>query len=282
MTTIVIAALAAGVAVGLLLVVAGLAGRAVFGDRRIHTVGSGRTLARTSGVVVVAFLVFAATGWIVGGVLSGLAMWTLPRVLGGKAARADAIARTEAIASWTEMIRDSIVAASGLEEAITATAAVAPGPIAPEVRTMVRRLEHQTLPEALIGFGHDLHHPSGDLVVAALVIASRLEASDLSSLLSRLADAARGEARMRIRVEVGRTRVRTATKVIVGVLLSSLLFLAAVNRPYLEVYDSPVGQFVLAIVGATFALGGWLLARMAAIELPDRFTARATVAGGAP
>src|SRR3546814_5847459 len=56
---------------------------------------------------------------------------------------------TEAIASWTEMIRDSIVAASGLEEAIVATAPVAPTPIASEVRTLVRRLEHQRLPDAL-------------------------------------------------------------------------------------------------------------------------------------
>ena len=46
------------------------------------------------------------------------------------------------------------------------------------------------------------------------LIAARLEASDLASLLSRRAEATRGDARMRIRVEVGRTRVRTATKVI--------------------------------------------------------------------
>src|SRR3546814_2921329 len=71
----------------------------------------------------------------------------LPGVLGGKLNRERAIARTEAIASWTEMIRDSIVAASGLEEAIVATAPVAPTPIASEVRTLVRRLEHQRLPE---------------------------------------------------------------------------------------------------------------------------------------
>ena len=68
---------------------------------------------------------------------------------------------------------------------------------------MVHRLDHQRLPDALVAFGNDLHHPSGDLVVASLVIASRMEASDLSGLLTRLAEATRGEARMRIRVEVG-------------------------------------------------------------------------------
>src|SRR3546814_620201 len=147
------------------------------------------------------------------------------------------------------MFLDSIVAAAGLEEAIVATAPVAPTPTASEVRTLVRRLEHQRLPDALATFGEDLDHPSGDLVVAALVIAARMEASDLSSLLSRLAEATRGEARMRIRVEVGRTRVRTATKVIVGVVIAAISFLTLVNRDYLAVYDDAGGQIVLAIVG---------------------------------
>ncbi len=278
MSAFVIAALAAGVGLGLLLVVAGVSGRPVLegiggGARRVIG-GPGVTrVASCAGAFVV---VWAVTGWIVGGVLAALAVMALPGVLGGRAQRETAIARTEAIASWTEMIRDSIVAASGLEEAIVATAPVAPTPIETEVRKLVLRLEHQRLPDALVAFGEDLDHPSGDLVVAALVIAARMEASDLSSLLSRLAEATRGEARMRIRVEVGRSRVRTATKVIVGVVAVAVVFLALVNREYLEVYDTPAGQFVLAIVGAIFATGGWLLTRMARIDLPDRFTARAT------
>lgn len=283
MSTLVLAALAAGAGIGLLIVLAGLTGRPVLGELStdLGRLTSGRLLGRVAVAALVALLVLAATGWVVGAFLAALAAWSLPRVLGGKAARQEAISRTEAVASWTEMIRDSIVAASGLEEAIIATAPVAPGPIAPEVRALVRRLDHERLPDALIAFGDDLQHPSGDLVVAALVIASRLEASDLSALLSRLAEATRGEARMRIRVDVGRTRVRTATKVIVGVVVCAVLFLAVVNRDYLTVYDSVGGQFVLAVVGATFALGGWLLARMATIDMPERFTAR--VAGpGAP
>ena len=278
MSAFVIAALAAGVALGLLLVIAGVSGRPVLegiggGARRVI---GGPGVTRAACCVGAFVVVWAVTGWIVGGVLAALAVAALPGVLGGRAQREKAIARTEAIASWTEMIRDSIVAASGLEEAIVATAPVAPAPIETEVRRLVLRLEHQRLPDALVAFGEDLDHPSGDLVVAALVIAARMEASDLSSLLSRLAEATRGEARMRIRVEVGRSRVRTATKVIVGVVAVAVVFLALVNREYLEVYDTPAGQFVLAIVGAIFATGGWLLTRMARIDLPDRFTARAT------
>jgi len=284
MNVLVIAALAAGAGLGLLLAVAGATGRPIL-DGLGAGVGQairGPGVARIAGSVAAFVVVWAATGWFVGGVLGALTVAALPAVLGGKRDRDREIARTEAIASWTEMIRDSIVAASGLEEAIIATASVAPEPIATEVRTLVRRLEHQRLPDALVAFGNDLDHPSGDLVVAALVIAARMEASDLSGLLSRLAEATRGEARMRIRVEVGRTRVRTATKVIVGVVAAAVVFLALVNRDYLTVYDSPTGQIVLGIVGAIFATGGWLLTRMARVDLPERFTARAggpTVAG---
>src|SRR3546814_18294981 len=102
-----------------------------------------------------------------------------------------------------------------------------------------------------------------------------MEASDLSGLLSRLADATHGEARMRIRVEVGRTRVRTATKVIVGVVVAAVMFLAIVNRSYLMVYDSFGGQMLLAVVGCIFALGGWLLTRMPTIDTPACFPATA-------
>ncbi len=276
MTILVLATLAAGAAVGLLIAAAGLAGRPLFGPIDLAAVEarSGRRLARLALMAAAALFVFALTGWIIGAGLAAAATWALPSVLGGKAERAEVIARTEAIAVWTEMIRDSIVAASGLEEAITATAKVAPPAIAPEVRTLVRRMERERLPDALIAFGQDLHHPSGDLVVTALVIASRMEAADLSGLLSRLAEATRGEARMRIRIEVGRTRVRTATKVIVGVVIAALLFLAVVNDAYLAVYDNPAGQVMLVVIGAVFATGGWLLTRMASIDLPERFTAR--------
>jgi tight adherence protein B len=277
MSTLVFAALAAGAVLGALLIVAGLTGRQLFDAPGAHLqrIAASSLLPRAGIAAAAGLLALAVTGWLVGGIMAAAAALVLPRILGGKRARQRAIDRTEAIASWTEMIRDSIVAASGLEEAIVATARVAPAAIGTEVRTMVRRLDHQRLPDALVAFGEDLNHPSGDLVVAALVIASRMEASDLSGLLSRLADATRGEARMRIRVEVGRTQVRTATKVIVGVVIAAVAFLALANRSYLSVYDSLGGQLMLAIVGGIFALGGWLLTRLAEIDLPERFTARA-------
>lgn len=282
MTAIGIALLAGGVGLGVWIFLAGLTGRKVL-PRRSQRTAPGRlaTLSKsTTGAVGAAVLTLLVTGWPVGALLAAGAVLGAPKLIGGKTARAAAIQRTEAIATWTEMVRDSIAAASGLEEAINATAAVAPAPIRPEVRRLVARLERQSLTAALAAFGDDLAHPSGDLVVAALSIAARTEASDLTGLLSRLADAIRGEARMRIRIDVGRTQVRTASKVIIGVVGATIALLALLNRDYLAVYADPAGQLVLLFVGGIFALGGWLLVRMAELEMPERFSARTSTEAG--
>jgi len=277
MTALVIAALGAMAGLGAALTLAGITGRPVLhadGGRTVRAAAESVGVARLAWAAVSALAVLAVTGWIAGAVLAVLAAGFGPRLLGGKAERRASVERTEAIASWTEMIRDSIAAASGLEEAITATGPVAPAPIRTEVGQLCARLRHASLPDALTAFRDDVDHPSADLVVAALTIAARMEASDLTGLLSRLAESIRGEARMRVRVDVGRTRVRTATKVIVGVVAATVVLLTVLNRDYLAAYDSPGGQVALLAVGAVFALGGWLLVHMAELDLPERFTAR--------
>ncbi len=285
MSAVVIAALGALAGAGAFLVLAGVTGRRVLtwtrplvAERAVEGLGA----VRLTMALATAAVVLVVTGWVAGALLAAAAVVVGPKLLGGKAGREASIARTEAIAAWTEMVRDSIAAASGLEEAITATAPVAPLAIRPEVTVLVRRLEHQSLPAALAAFGDEVAHPSADLVVAALSIAARMEASDMTGLLSRLAEAIRDEARMRIRVEVGRTRVRTATKVIVGVVAATLVLLAVLNPGYLASYDSATGQVVLLVIGGIFAVGGWLLLRMAELDMPERFSARGTPARTSP
>lgn len=277
MSTLVIAGLAAGAGLGAALVLAGALGRPILaggGGRWTQRVTAATGTARLGASGAAALVALALTGWPAGAAIAAVATLSGPRLLGRRAAREASVARTEAIAAWTEMIRDSISAASGLEEAIVATGPVAPRPIRREVAQLVRRVEHASLPDALRAFGEQVAHPSADLVVAALTIAARMEASDLTGLLSRLAESIRGEARMRVRVEVGRTRVRTATKVIVGVVGATVALLTLLNREYLQAYDSAGGQVVLVFVAGIFATGGWLLVRMAELDIPDRFTAR--------
>jgi len=216
------------------------------------------------------------TGWPVAAVFAGLGTVLAPRLLGGKQARQAAIDKTEAIASWAESVRDTMAAAAGLEEALTATAVAPPAAIAPEVRRLSERLRHQRLTDALASFGDELDHPSSDLVVAALTIAAKMEAADLGSLLSRLAVSIRDDATMRVKVEVGRQRLRTSAKIILGSVAATVVMLMVLNRTYLDAYDTLLGQTMLAVVGGVFAGGSWLMARMSDIDLPERFVPRTT------
>ena len=226
----------------------------------------------------VGILLLAMTGWPVAAVFGFLGATSLPGMLGGGAARKDAIARTEAIAAWAESVRDTIAAASGLEEAIVATSVAPPAAIAREVRLLAERLRHQRLTDALVAFGNDLQHPSADLVVAALTITARMESADLAGLLSRLAVSIRDDATMRVKIEVSRARLRTSAKIILGSVAATVLMLMLLNGSYLDAYNGVVGQSVLAVVGSIFTAGGWLLARMSDIDLPERFVPRS---GGA-
>jgi tight adherence protein B len=221
-------------------------------------------------------MVGLVTGWPVAGVGAFAGVLFGPAVLGGTADRRREVEVAEAVATWTDMIRDTMAGAAGLEEALVQTAVVAPDPIRPQLDTFSYRLRHHTLDEALTGLAADLCHPSADLVVAALAAAGRLEARDLGSLLARLAEAIRGDVRMRARVEVGRARIRTSARIAVATTMTTVVFLYVFARHLLEPYDTLAGQAWLLVVAAVFFTAGWLLHRYGRLQAPDRFTLRTT------
>jgi Flp pilus assembly protein TadB len=275
--------LGAGCGVGVLLIVAGMRGRQVFGNddaegrsRGVSRVGAqrlqGRTwlLAGTAGAV--AWLV---TGWIAAGLLVVFGALMMPKLFAGQGARREWLEKTQAIATWTEMLRDTMAAADGVEEAIAATVPIAPRAIRREVGLLdARRRSEQPLSEALAGFAAEVDHPSADLVVGALSMAAQGEGSDFVGVLTRLAVVTRDEVRMRQRVEASRAQLHTASRIIIGVLLVTVLILLVISRDYLDAYSTPFGQLWLVGVAATFCTGILLLDRMSQIEVPERFTPR--------
>ncbi len=212
----------------------------------------------------------AVTRWPVGALLAGGAGAMLPDLASGQTGRRAAVARAEAIAGWAEMLRDTLAGAAGLEQAIIASAPVAPAPIRPQALALAGRLDRQPLAAALDAFADDLADPTADLVVAALLLSSRTQARRLGELLGALARAARDDATMRLRVEAGRARTRTSARVVVGVTLAMAAGLVVTNRGYLAPYGSAFGQLVLAGVGGLFATAFWSLGRMARIPGPER------------
>ena len=270
------AACGAGVGLGLVILVAGLRGTDLPRiTRRPAGQPGGRRLERANlrlaAGVGAGVVVGAATGWPVGALLAAVAGFALPGLLAGGGAQAAVIAKIEAVAGWAEMLRDTMAGAAGLEQAIAATAPVAPPPIRREVALLAARLERERLAPALRAFADGVADPTCDLVVAALVLAAEHQASRLGELLGSLAAAARDQATMRLRVEAGRARTRTSVKVIVGATCSLALGLAVVDHGFLAPYDSALGQLVLAMVGAMFAGAFAWLAKMSRPDIPERF-----------
>jgi Flp pilus assembly protein TadB len=171
------------------------------------------------------------------------------------------------------MLRDTMAAASGLEQAITTTASIAPGPIRPAVSALAMRIESRevTLSEGLPDLAEALGDPTADLVVAALMSAADRRARSLGELLGALAASAREEATMRMRVQAGRARVRTAARIVTASTVLMAGGMVLFKRDFLSAYNGTSGQFTLALVGAVFAAAFWWLTKMSEISSPERF-----------
>jgi tight adherence protein B len=275
MGALVFAAVGAIMGLGVLLLVSGARGVTLV--PRLRPTGRGAQggssllLRVTAGLVLAAF-VLLLTGWPVAAAASAVVVVLVPKLFGGQRQQREAIDRTQAIASWTEMIRDNLAGAAGLEQALLATAPLAPAAIAPELARFEARLErHVPLVDALAALGDDLHHPSADLVVVAIAKASRMEVRELNPLLSRLSESIRDDVRMRLRVEVSRARIRQSSRIVVGFTLAFIVFLLIFARNLLRPYDQLSGQLWMCVVVGVFAGAGWLIHHYSELAAPVRF-----------
>jgi len=273
--------LGAGIGAGILLVVTGARGRAIPAgpapeplaerlSRRVPHLAFRASLSLLGGLVAALL-----TRWPVG-VVGGMALGFFARDLfSSRGQQRHQTDRTEAIASWTEMLRDTMAAAAGLEQAIITTAPLVPIAIRAEVGGLVTRLQRERLGVALAAFGNDLADPTADLVVSALTLAASGEAQELGELLASLAAAARDSATMRLRVDATRARTRTSVRIISGVTIGMALLLIVLNRTYLAPFDSVTGQIALLGVFACFGGAFVWLTSMARYVTPERFLAAA-------
>jgi tight adherence protein B len=180
----------------------------------------------------------------------------------------------EALAVWTEQLRDTMAGARGLEQALVATTDTAPAPLRPAVQRLSSRLGVMPLPRALRGLAVDVDHPSADFVAAALIVAAENHVRDLVSLLTHLAECCRDDVRMRTRVWVARARLRSAVRIIATVIVLFVGGLVAFQREYLRPYASASGVVMLFVVVGLFAVSLLLLTRLGRFETVSRFVAR--------
>jgi tight adherence protein B len=234
-------------------------------DKTTRTRGARLQPAETRRFVVaggVTLAVLVTTRWPVAALLAGAAVLGLRGLVSSPASAV--IARLEAIATWTEMLRDTLAGAAGLSQALVGTAKVAPEPIRQEVQALATRISSGVAPrDALVGFADALGDQSADVVVASLLMAVEHRAQRLGDLLGALATTTREQVAMRLRVEASRASARTALRTVAGFSVGFLALMSLLARSYLAPFGTASGQVVMALVGALFGAGLWLMARMA-------------------
>ncbi|MFD3685689.1 type II secretion system F family protein [Nocardiopsis sp. NPDC058631] len=229
---------------------------------------------RLIAAVVGGLLVWFFTGWPVAGVLAAAGCWWGPAVLGPDRGHQEQVDGVEAVAAWTEMLRDLMAGAAGLHQAVAATVTIAPEPVREPVARLAERLRAgQSTQAALRSFADEVDNPTADLVAAALSTAATRHATDLGVLLGTLAEASREQAAMLVRVAASRARLRTSTRIIVGTTVGMAAFLLVLNGEYMEPFDGFLGQVVLAGIGGLWAAALVWLSRMSRFDLGPRVLA---------
>ncbi|MFF7450614.1 MULTISPECIES: type II secretion system F family protein [unclassified Streptomyces] len=230
---------------------------------------------RGSLAAIIGIAVLLLTQWAVAGIAAGVLVFFWDRLFGGAAEERAAMKRVEALAGWTESLRDTIAGAVGLEQAIPASARASAPVLRPHLDALVDRLRSRTpLPDALQHLADEIDDASADIIVAALILNARLRGPGLRQVLGALAKSAREEVDMRNRVMAQRASTRRSVQIVVAVSVAFVLGLSVFNREFVEPYGTAIGQVVLAVVCGLFALGFWWLRKLSTIETPERFLVR--------
>lgn len=266
---IVIAGATAGL--GLLVLRLGIKGRALRTVPR-STINSGtsRSLCAAFGVGVTVFLL---SGWVPVSCAAAVATFVVARSSARTGGARDNEEVAEAVALWTEQLRDTLAAAHGLQQTLVATAPHAPTRIAGPVQRLVAKLPYSSLSQGLREFADEVNHSSADFVSAALIAATEHEARDVGALLGHLARCSREEARMHQRIWVGRSRTRAAVRIISLTVVGFVGVLLLLNEDYLRPYATGTGQIVLVGIVGVFALALLLLHVGSTVRVPGRFLA---------
>jgi Flp pilus assembly protein TadB len=276
-------ALGAGIAVGggIALLIAALVGLKPKPDG-----GSGAKLGawlRSAGqrlaiALLVGIGVAVLTRWPVAGVAVAVLIFFWSQLFGGLSSERLGMQQVEALATWTESLRDTIAGAVGLEQAIPSAARSAGPLLAPHLDLLVDRLRaRMTLADALGLLAEDIDDPSADLIIAALILNAKLRGPGLRDVLGALASSAREEVDMRQRVIAQRAGTRRSVQIIAICVTAVVLGLALFDHQYVQAYDSALGQGVLLIVVLFFAAGFFWLRKLAELKTPERFLLRGRV-----
>lgn len=230
---------------------------------------------RLAVIVAPGLAVLVITRWPVAALGISAAAWfaTSPALR----QRNDSADIADALTTWAEMLRDATGTPRGIEGVLVATAAGAPVLIRPHVLRLARRLPYESLDTALDGLADDLDHPIGDLVVTALGLSASAGGRHIRAVLDDLATTAREEAQMHRRVEVARARPRADMRSVLAIMAAFVVLLLLTAREYLAPYRTPIGQLILLVVCAIWAMAIVAMGRLGRSQPTERFLRRKDV-----
>ncbi|MGH9178723.1 MAG: type II secretion system F family protein, partial [Acidimicrobiales bacterium] len=224
---------------------------------------------RPAGALAGAVTAGILSGWPVLAVAVAAGVWWAPKPGVGRRHRRHQLERAEAVAAWTETLRDLVGAARGIEGAVVASVPIAPPAIAEEVAALAARLDHERAAVVLADFASAVDDRTADLVAVVLRQAAEGQVRDVARLLGDLAGVAREEVARRRRDEAERARTRTSVRVVVVTTVATAGLLAVLNRRYFAVFGTGSGQVVLAAILSTGTAALAWLSRLGRVPSPE-------------
>ncbi|MCL3862058.1 type II secretion system F family protein [Actinotalea sp. K2] len=212
---------------------------------------------RWPAAVLVGLVVVAASRWLVAGVLVAAAVVGLPAIFTTSQTAAARIDRVEAIEEWTRRLADLLRSGVGLDQALVSSASTAPERLQPQIQALAARLlARWSTRDALIALADDIDDAAGDLVVAAMLLASERRGPGLATALAAAADSVAAEVASRRAVEAERAKPRTTARAVTLITLG-VVAVGSLNGEYLAPYREPLGQLVLILLASGFAACLW-------------------------
>ena len=231
-----------------------------------------RVAARVAGAAVAFLVVLVASRLVLPAlVVAGAASWFGTQLTSGGRGHGAGVERLEALATWTEQLRDVLIAGDTVRGTIAATQDTAPPVLRPQVRALAARLGRQSDQVSLRQFADDIDDPAADLVAVGLLIAVT-KGGKTEGVLTALAAQTRHQADRRKLIEAERTTMRRSVRIVSIVMAAQLAAILVFARSdYLARYHTPSGQIVLSVfLGVFVGLLVWVQ-RLGRYPRPSRF-----------
>jgi tight adherence protein B len=213
---------------------------------------------------------YLLSGWPVAA-LAGLAVGAaVPKVLSEQHAARRRIELTDALAEAAAGLRDAVRGGLGLNEGLAGLAAWGPELVREQVATLAAEASRLGPAPAAARFARRMNDPGADLLAATLSFSDRVGGRQVAEVLDAMAEELAAEARTVRELRARQARQRASARIVAVAPVALLLILRQVNPGYLEAYDTPAGQAVLALAAVLVAVGYALMLRIARVIDPPR------------